>query len=128
MARYQVLERITGLDTTYNRASEIHHYGSHFGEDISGTPTPDAYLTLAQKLGISASSGVPGTHVKARGNGDLIVYVDTPLSRRHSHLSGIFMAVRSRGTYGLLATMFAPRGGKAYFDAQCRRDDKMLPI
>jgi hypothetical protein len=120
MSRAALLN-ITGVDTAYNKQSEIHHY-SHFSEDISGTPTPDAYLELARQLARSAALDVPGTHIKERGNGDMAIYVDTPLSRAHSHHEGIYLVVRDRGSHGLLATMFAPTKGKAYFDA----DDRML--
>ena len=72
--------------------------------------------------GSSGPLAVPGTYVKARGNGDLAVYVDTPLSRSYSHFEGIYLVIRDRGSYGLLATMFAPTKGKAYFDA----DDRLL--
>jgi hypothetical protein len=113
---YPILDRITGFDTSYNRQSATHHYGSHFARDLSGVPTPDAYLALAQELGKSAARGDVGTFVKVRGNGDLAIYVDTPLSRRHSHFGGIFMVVRTRGSHGLLTTMFAPNTGKRYFD------------
>jgi hypothetical protein len=119
--QYPILERITGLDTSYDRHSEIHHFG-HFAEDLSAVPTPEAYLSLARKLGRSAAREESGTYVKARGNGDLAVFVDTPLAHMHSHFHGIFMVVRNRGSYGLLATMFAPRRGKAYFDS----DDRLL--
>lgn len=51
-----------------------------------------------------------------------MVYVDNDLTRPHGYHHGIFMAVRSRGTYGLLATMFAPTEGKTYFD----NADRML--
>ena len=117
-----VLEKIVGFDTTYNRASEVHHYGSHFGKDLSGVPTPDDYLALARRLAASAARGDPGTFVKERGNGDIAIYVDNHLCWPHSHIDGIYLVIRSRQNYGVLATMFAPDDGKAYFD----RDDRML--
>ena len=123
--RFDILGRITGMDTTYNRSSEIHHYG-HFARDLSGVSTPDQYLALAQRLGASASRGDPGTFVVPRGNGDLLVWVENAFSRPHSHFTGIFMVVRSRGSYGLLATMFAPTDGKAYFDRECQPGKRQL--
>jgi hypothetical protein len=123
---YPILTHIAGLDPTYNRHTEIVHYAKHFARDLSGVPTPDAYLELAQALGRSAAVGEPGTYVKPRGNGDLAVYVDTPLSRLHSYNHGIFMVVRSRGSYGLVATMFAPDEGKVYFDVNEERNRNLI--
>ena len=120
--RYDILENLVDFDTSRRPQSRIYHYGKHFGKDVSGTRTPDDYLALAQALARSASRGDAGTYVKERGNGDLAVYVDTPISRTHSHYQGIFLVVRRRGSTGFLATMFAPDDGKQTFDD----DDRLL--
>jgi hypothetical protein len=121
MGQYPELENIRGWDTAYNRGSEVHHYG-HFGKDLSGVPTPDAILALARNLGVSASRGEPGTYVCPRGvSGEIAVYVDTPLSRRHSHLEGIYMLLRYDGACAHLKTIFAPDDSKAYFDDDVRK-------
>jgi hypothetical protein len=112
-----ILERITGFDKTFNRHGELDHYIKHVAYDIRGVTTPEEYLALAQVLGRSASHEEPGTYVRPRGNGDLAVYIDNDRSAPHADFVGIYMLVRSRTTYGLLATMFSPRDGKAYFDA-----------
>ena len=111
-----VLSNIRGFDTAYNRISDLSHYIKHIAVDIVGVGTPDGYLELAQRLGSSAAHGENGTFVKTRGNGDLVAYVDNSISRPHSLKEGIILVVRSRGSYGLVATMFAPDEGKRYFD------------
>ena len=114
--REPILEHITGFDTTFNRHSELTHYIKHVAYDVHGVTTPEEYLKLAQQLGLSASVGEPGTLVRARGNGDLAVYVENAKSELHADFAGIYMLVRTRQTYGLVATLFSPKDGKAYFD------------
>ena len=127
MGQYLEIEDIRDFDTLYDRTSSVHHYGSHFAEDLSDVATPDEYLTLARELALSASRGEPGTYVSPRGIGnEFAVYVDTPLSQRHSYHGGIFMVVRYEGNSAVLKTMFAPRQGKAYFDEDVRKRRHLL--
>ena len=114
--REPILENITGFDVTFNRHSELTHYIKHVAYDIHRVRTPDDYIALARRLGMSASLQERGSHVRPRGNGDLAVYVENETSAPYAEFAGIYMLVRSRGSYGLLATAFSPRDGKAYFD------------
>jgi hypothetical protein len=114
--REPILENITGFDTTFNRHSELTHYIKHVAYDIHGVETPEDYIALARQLGISASLQEPGSQVRPRGNGDVAVYVENAKVAPYAGFAGIYMLVRSRVSYGLLATIFSPRDGKAYFD------------
>jgi hypothetical protein len=127
VGQYFEIEDIRDFDTLFDRSSSIVHYGKHFGEDLSGVETPDEYLALARELAISASRGDPGTEVSPRGLGnEFAIFVDTALSQRHSYYGGIFLVVRYEGSSAVLKTMFAPQDGRAYFDADIRKNRRLL--
>jgi hypothetical protein len=120
----EIIGNIRGFETTTwkdgkkLRNSLFWHYVKHGFDDMlpDGIASEEDYLELARLLGRLAALGSPGTFVKVRGNGDVAVYVEGRTAR------GVFMAIASKGSYGMVKTLFSLEEGKSYFD----RDDRRL--
>ncbi len=113
-----VLTNIIGFTRGGDRfdANAVWHFLHHCmmpAADIPGVMTVDDYLAMGREVGRRAAWNLPGTYVKERDNGDVLVYWEETAGT-----PGLFMVVQPLGDRGEIKTLFSPQDGKAYFDAQ----------
>jgi hypothetical protein len=111
-----VLNNIIGFTRGTDRfdSNDVWHFVHHClmpTADIPGIMTVSNYLQMGRELGRRAAFGLPGTYVKERDNGEILVYWKFGPS-------GLFMAVKPLGGRGEIKTLFSPPEGKVYFDRQ----------
>jgi hypothetical protein len=100
-----------------HRHNDLWHWFKHCVGFLGDTPhmlTLQDYLRLGRDIGTKAATNVPGTFIKLRDNGEILVYWESAPGQR-----GIFMVVRPLGrTAGEMTTLFSPDEGKRYFELQ----------
>ena len=97
-------------------ANDVWHFVHHClmpHTKMQGIMSVDQYLAMAREIGRRAADGAPGTYIKERDNGEILIYWE-PAPKKQ----GLFMAVVPLGTRGEIKTLFPPQEGKDYFDDQ----------
>lgn len=113
-----ILRNLIGFTRGADRfdSNDVWHFVKHclmpLG-DLPGMMTLESYLQLAREIGDQAANGVPGTYIKERDNGEILVYWEPAPGKE-----GVFMAVVPVGNRGEIKTLFPPSDRKAYFDSQ----------
>lgn len=113
-----VLNNLLGFTRGTDRfgANDVWHFFHHCmmpHADMHGVLTVDQYLEMAREIGRKAASKLPGTYIKERDNGEILVYWEPAPAKQ-----GLFMAVVPISTGGEIKTLFPPDDRKAYFDDQ----------
>jgi hypothetical protein len=113
-----ILTNLIGFTRGADRfdSNDVWHFVHHCLMPNASMPkvmTVDQYFKIGQEMGRRAAKGFPGTYIKERDNGEILVYWEPAPGKK-----GLFMAVAPIGTRGEIKTLFPPDEGKRYFDDQ----------